>query len=287
MSEMSSRGLHEKVVCALCPHHCVLSEGQRGICHARIARGGEVVCENYGCVTGMALDPIEKKPLARFFPGSQVFSIGSFGCNLRCPFCQNAGIATAGIDNVSWHPMTPEAVVEQGKALRDQGNIGIAYTYNEPLVGYEFVLDCARLAREAGLKNILVTNGMICPEPLDRLLPFIDAINIDLKGNTQGFYDMVGGNIDAVKQTVASCAACETCHVEVTTLVIPQENDDLDEIEAIAAWLADMDSDISYHLSRFFPCHHRADREPTSVAVVYDAIARARKHLRYVYPGNC
>ena len=287
MSEELSGESPKKALCTICPHHCVLAEGQRGLCRARIARDRVVVCENYGCITAMALDPLEKKPLLQFFPGSKILSVGSFGCNMNCPFCQNAAIATAGVDESTWQLLTPEALVAQALALQRQGNIGIAYTYNEPLVGYEFVLDCARLAHDVGLKNVLVTNGMICREPLSMLLPFIDAVNIDLKGNTQRFYDVLGGNLEAVKQTIIACSVCETCHVEVTTLIVPQENDDPDELEATARWLAGVDDAIPYHLSRFFPCHHLLDREATSVAVIFDVVARAQKHLLFVYAGNC
>lgn len=274
-----------QATCRICPHACSLAEGRRGLCRARMARGGEVVAENYGRVTSLALDPIEKKPLARFRPGTQILSVGSYGCNLRCPFCQNASIACAGASDVPWREIPPERLVQLARETPD--NIGLAYTYNEPFVGFEFVRDCARLARKAGLANVVVSNGMVNPGPLAEVLPYLDAANIDLKGFTQDFYDLVGGNLETVKGTIAAMAACPTCHLEVTTLVVPGLNDSEDEVEAAAAWLAALDSQIPYHLTRFFPCHRMTDRAPTPVAILRRLAAVARKHLEHVYVGNC
>ena len=243
--------------------------------------------ENYGRITSVALDPIEKKPLARFRPGSRILSVGSYGCNLSCPFCQNASIAAAGPDEVSWREVTPEELVAEAVSARARGNVGIAFTYNEPLVSFEYVRDTARLAHEAGLVNVLVTNGMVNPEPLAELLPLIDAANVDLKGFSQEFYDFVGGNFEAVRATIRALAACETCHVEVTTLIVPGMNDAEDEINALSAWLASLDPEIPYHVSRFFPCHRLLDRGPTPVRTVYRLADVARRHLRSVYTDNC
>ncbi|HPE16620.1 MAG TPA: radical SAM protein, partial [Oscillospiraceae bacterium] len=211
-----------KAVCPICPHHCALEEGQTGLCRARTNTGGVVTANNYARLTSLALDPIEKKPLRRFYPGSSILSAGSYGCNLRCPFCQNCEIsmADAGIQTVT---VQPEELVRRALALVPRGNIGLAFTYNEPLVGYEYVRDCARLAHEAELKTVLVTNGTVCREPLLALLPDIDAMNIDLKGFTQRFYDLVGGDLETVREAIALSAS--RCHVEVTTLIIPGEND--------------------------------------------------------------
>lgn len=275
------------VVCKVCPHSCRLTEGERGFCGARRAHGGRVVDENYGRVTSLALDPIEKKPLARFRSGSLVLSVGSYGCNLRCPFCQNASIACAGPDEVPWRTMTPEDVVTVAEEALPRGNVGIAYTYNEPLVGYEFVRDTARLARRRGLVNIVVSNGMVNPGPLSELVPYIDAANIDLKGFTQEFYDEVAGSLAAVKRTIETLAASRTCHLEVTTLVIPGLNDDAYTIDAAAAWLASLDRSIPYHLTRFFPCYHMQDRPPTSVTELRALAVVARHHLDDVLLGNC
>ena len=273
------------VICPLCFHHCQLSEGQTGFCHARANQGGQIVCVNYGQLTALALDPIEKKPLRRFYPGSLILSVGSFGCNLRCPFCQNAEISM--IDASSAHTVyySPQSLVERALALRPQGNIGLAYTYNEPLVGYEYVRDCAVLAHDKQLKNVLVTNGTIAEEPLLALLPVIDALNIDLKGFTAEWYRRLGGDLVSVQRTIA--LAARSSHVEVTTLLIPGENDSEAEIEALAAWLASIDPDIPLHLSRFFPRYHLTDRGPTPIDEVYHLADIARRSLRWVYTGNC
>lgn len=278
---------YDSTICPVCPHACRLREGQRGLCRARIAHGGQVVCENYGRITALALDPIEKKPLARFMPGTQVLSVGSYGCNLRCPFCQNASIATADAESCSWTTITPEELVSQARRLRARGNVGIAYTYNEPLVGYEFVRDCARLAHKAELVNVLVSNGMVNDGPLQELLPLIDAANIDLKGFTRAFYRTLGGDLSTVKNTIEAMAACPTCHLEVTTLIVPGENDTDEEIDELAAWLASLDPAIPYHVSRFFTCYRMQDRPPTPVSAVYRLAEVARRHLMHVYTGNC
>ncbi len=272
-------------VCELCAHRCRLSPGQTGLCRARENRGGAIVCKNYGLLTSLALDPIEKKPLRRFFPGSKILSCGSFGCNLHCPFCQNHEISMAGAADAETVFMPPEALVRRAELLREQGNIGIAYTYNEPLVGYEYVADCARPAREAGLKNVLVTNGYCNPEPWKTILPLIDAMNVDLKGFTPAFYQKLGGDLETVKANVA--AAVPVCHVEVTTLLIPGENDSDAEIDRLSGWLAALDPEIPLHLSRFFPRWHYADRAPTPVATVRRLTEVARRNLRHVYSGNC
>lgn len=156
--------------CDICFHHCELDEGRTGLCRARANRGGQIVPLNYGRLTSLALDPIEKKPLRRFHPGGLVLSLGSFGCNLRCPFCQNAEISMAGAEFPA-RDYSPEALVQLALALRPRGNLGLAYTYNEPLVGYEFVRDCAAMVREAGMFNVLVTNGTIEEAPLARAAP--------------------------------------------------------------------------------------------------------------------
>lgn len=275
-----------RVTCTVCPHACLLAEGQRGICRARVARGGRVVDENYGRITALALDPVEKKPLARWNSGSNVLSVGSYGCNLRCPFCQNADIAFAGPDDVSWREVEPAALVDL--ALKTgPNNVGIAFTYNEPLVGYEFVRDTAQLVHEAGLANVLVSNGMVNESPLAELVPLIDAANIDLKGFSQEFYDVVGGKFAAVKRTIATLAASPACHLEVTTLVIPGLNDDPAVIDSAAHWLASLDPTIPYHLTRFFPCHRIQDRPPTPVETLRELAEVARQHLDDVLLGNC
>ena len=279
-----------KLVCGLCFHTCALSEGEAGFCRARVRRGAKITCANYGQVTALALDPIEKKPLRRFRPGGKILSVGSFGCNLRCAFCQNHEISM--MEAGAWAPGTfipPQQLMRQAEMLKAEGNIGIAYTYNEPLVGYEYVYDCARAARERGLANVLVTNGTISREPLLRLLPLIDAANIDLKGFSQGFYHRVGGDLGSVKRTIELAAG--RCHVEVTTLIIPGENDSEAEMDAEAGWLASVGAaagrEIPLHVTRFFPRWQLWDRAPTPLETVRRLAAVAGRQLRYVYMGNC
>lgn len=274
-----------KVTCEICHHHCKLEEGQIGLCRARKSHDGKIICENYGKLTGFALDPIEKKPLRRFYPDSKILSVGSYGCNLRCPFCQNSEISMTDGEHIQTVEVSPEALVEKALELVPKGNIGIAYTYNEPLVGYEYVRDCTQLAKERGLKNVVVTNGCICEQPLKELLSYIDAMNIDLKGFTEDFYKMVGGDLKMVKRTIQ--LAAESCHVEVTTLVIPAENDSEEEMNALSKWLASVNPEIPLHVSRFFPCWKMTDRNPTPVETVYRLAEVARENLRYVYVGNC
>lgn len=270
--------------CTLCFHHCQLDEGQTGFCRARAGRGDKIVPLNYGRLTSLALDPIEKKPLRRFHPGSQILSVGSFGCNLRCPFCQNASIAQVGSEAPTRN-VTPEELANLARELVPRGNIGVAYTYNEPLVGYEYVRDCAEHIHQAGLLNVLVSNGTIEEKPWRELLPLIDAANIDLKGFNDSWYRSLSGDLATVKRNII--LAAEHCHVEVTTLIIPGSNDSPAEMQAEAKWLAAINPDIPLHISRFFPRHHMSDHPPTPVNTIYHLADIACEHLQYVYTGNC
>lgn len=273
-----------RVQCGICPHHCKIEEGHTGLCRARGNRNGEITAGNYGELTAMALDPIEKKPLYHFYPGSRILSIGSYGCNLDCPFCQNCDISMAGANDIETVYISCEELVAKALALRERGNIGIAYTYNEPLIGYEYVRDCASLAKKMGLKNVVVTNGYICEEPLRELLPLIDAFNIDLKGFTQGYYHKLRGDLATVKRSIE--IASEKSHVEVTTLIVPGENDTDEEMEELSGWLAGVNPDIPLHISRFFPRWQMQDRNATPVKQVYHLADIARKKLKYVHEGN-
>ena len=274
-----------KTRCELCFHHCALNEGQTGLCRARACQDGKIVCLNYGKLTSLALDPIEKKPLRRFHPGSLILSVGSFGCNLRCPFCQNHEISLAGDSGIPTVEVSPEQLAAKATELVPQGNIGVAYTYNEPLIGYEYVQGCASLVHEQGMVNVLVTNGTVEEEPWRALLPLIDAANIDLKGFTPAWYRRLGGDLETVKRSIA--LAAERCHVEVTTLLIPGENDSEEEIRELARWLASISSEIPLHLSRFFPRYRMLDSPPTPVEQVYRLAEAARRYLSHVYTGNC
>ena len=274
-----------KTRCELCFHHCALDEGQTGLCRARACQDGKIVSLNYGKLTSLALDPIEKKPLRRFHPGSLILSVGSFGCNLRCPFCQNHEISMAGDSGIPTVEVSPEQLAAQAAELVPHGNIGVAYTYNEPLIGYEYVQDCASLVHEQGMVNVLVTNGTVEEEPWRALLPLIDAANIDLKGFTPAWYRRLGGDLETVKRSIA--LAAERCHVEVTTLLIPGENDSEEEIRELARWLASISPEIPLHLSRFFPQYQMVDHLPRPVEQVYRLAEAAQEYLSHVYTGNC
>nr|WP_325184339.1 AmmeMemoRadiSam system radical SAM enzyme [uncultured Oscillibacter sp.] len=273
------------MICELCFHCCDLSEGQTGFCRARACRDGVIIPLNYGKVTSLALDPIGKKPLRRFHPDSKILSVGSFGCNLRCPFCQNHEISMCGDGELETAEVSPEALADKALELRPYGNIGVAYTYNEPLVGYEYVRDCAAMVHERGMVNVLVTNGTIEEALWRELLPLIDAINIDLKGFTSEWYGRLGGDLETVKRSIT--LAAEQCHVEVTTLLIPDENDSEEEIRSLSQWLASIDQSIPLHLSRFFPRYRMMDKPPTPVERVYRLADVARECLAFVYTGNC
>lgn len=275
MSAMSSAR------CGICPHDCLIPPGGKGFCGVRENRGGRIVYSSYGKVSAIALDPIEKKPLYMYRPGTRILSVGGFGCNLRCPFCQNSDISME-YDLSAAKTVTPEQISALAEKTVAEGNIGVAYTYNEPLIGYEFVYDCARLVHGAGLSNVLVTNGYINREPLESLLPYIDAMNIDLKAFSESFYSKLGGGLETVRNTIA--LSQEHCHAEVTTLVIPGENEG--DIEELARWLASVSPDIPLHLSRFFPRYKYGDRTPTPRDTIYQLAETAKRYLNNVFCGN-
>ncbi len=274
-----------KLECGVCHHHCKLNEGQVGICRGRSNIDGQVIPINYGHITSLALDPIEKKPLNRFYPGTNILSVGSFGCNLKCSFCQNHSISMVTKDETQTEYKDPEYLVNLALSIKDRNSIGIAYTYNEPLIGYEYVRDCAKLAKENGLKNVLVTNGCFTDKVLDEIIPYIDGFNIDLKGFTEDFYKELGGDLNLVKNFIKRAA--KQAHVEVTTLIIPEENDSEQEMRELSEFLAGINPEIPLHISRFFPTYKMQDRPATSVSKVYELADIAREKLKYVYEGNC
>ena len=271
ISEQKTAKAGEKyAVCPVCPHHCRLKEGAVGLCRARRCENRQVVPVNYGMVTALALDPIEKKPLHFFHPGSRILSVGSFGCNLHCPFCQNHEIAEGTAKSTGAVRMSPEEILEAAVNLRSRGNIGVAFTYNEALVGYEFVRDTARLVHEAG--PILL-----------ELLPYIDAMNIDLKAFRPELYKWLGGDLQTVMRFISRAA--EDAHVELTTLIIPGKNDDLQDMEEEAAWIAEIDPEIPLHITRYFP-RHRMTEPPTDIRKMRILMSVAKKHLKNVVLGN-
>ena len=282
--------------CRTCPHACALTEGELGKCGARIAHAGDVVAQgsldagdagaHAGRITSIALDPVEKKPLARFMSGKTVLSLGGYGCNMDCPFCQNASIARAGEEDVEWRVMLPREVVDLALDLQSRRCVGIAFTYNEPFVSWEFMRDTARLAHEAGLVNVLVSNGMATSVVLDEVAPLIDAANIDLKCFTEEGYRSLGGHLGTVKRTIQRLVELPGCHVEVTTLVVPGLSDDEGQIDAMASWLASLDRAIPYHITRFFPRHRMRDAQPTDLANLKHLARTAAQHMDEVIIGN-
>lgn len=279
------------VTCTVCPHVCHLKEGQAGFCRARACRDGKIVSGSYGRLTSIALDPIEKKPLSDFMPGTTVLSVGSYGCNLRCPFCQNWQISQTGEGGMPWKEVSPIELVASAQRLReeDPSVSGIAYTYNEPLVSWEYVRDCSVLAHQAGLKNILVSNGCANEPIIRELAPLIDAANIDLKGPNQKFYDNCAGDFATVQKTTEILAATPTCHLEVTTLIVPGMNDKDEDVESIAKWLSEIPTEgdpITLHITRFFPRWHMNTGEPTPVETVCHLADVAKNYLDRVRCGN-
>ncbi len=279
-------------ICDVCFRKCKIEEGQTGFCGGRTCRNGQIVAANYGKLTSLALDPIEKKPLKMFYPGSMILSLGSYGCNLRCPFCQNSSISWSQKafdfkDSADYYD--PEEIVKTALELRSRGNIGLAFTYNEPLIGYEFVRDTAKLAKEAGLENVLVTNGTASQKVLKEILPYIDAMNIDLKAFTDRFYkDFIGGNFQMVKDFIAG--AVKSCHVELTTLIIPGENDSGQEMRELSEWVSALEKQsnkiIPLHITRFFPSFRLTNKEPTPVNTILRLVDIAKENLEFVFPGN-
>lgn len=272
-----------RVLCRLCPKLCNIRPGRTGFCRVRQNKEGILYTLNYGQCTAAAIDPIEKKPLYHFFPGASIYSLGTLGCNLHCGFCQNWEIAHG---DPKTFPLTPTEAVEKALLYRNDRylNVGIAYTYSEPFMWYEFVYDTARLAREKGLKNVLVTNGYVNEEPLKELLPYVDALNIDVKGFRDDYYRQTcAGRLEPVKRTVEISYRC--CHVELTTLLVPGLNDSPEEITRLVDWVAGLDPEIPLHFSRYFP-HYKMDLPPTPLETLRRAAQAARKKLRYVYVGN-
>lgn len=278
-----------KTVCHTCMHHCSLEPGQRGLCRARKNENGIIVCENYGKITSLALDAVEKKPLKLFYPGSRILSVGSYGCNLRCAFCQNHEISMSDFETVPTVSLSPEALADKALACKDAGNIGVAFTYNEPLIGWEYIRDAGTLVKRAGMKNVLVTNGTASVDTLEEILPLVDAMNIDLKGFTESYYKELGGDLETVKAFILRAAA--DCHVELTTLIVPGKNNTVSEMEKEAGWIASVEEivgkKIPLHVTRFFPRYHMTDRDATDVGEVYALAETAGKYLEYVFVGNC
>lgn len=273
----------DTVKCRLCPHECIIPEGKAGVCGARKNISGKLFTLNYSKPVSIAIDPIEKKPLFHFLPGSSVLSFGTYGCNFSCKNCQNFDI-TMIKGRQPENEVPPENIVEIALANKCQG---IAYTYNEPTIFFEYMLDCAKLARKEGLKNIMVSNGYINPEPLKELSRYMDAANIDLKAFDEDFYRTnCKARLEPVKAALKQLAESKVW-LEITTLMIPTLNDDMKEFEQQVKWIsAELGRDIPFHISRFFPLHELSHLEPTPESTLSKARQIADRSLDYVYVGN-
>lgn len=276
------------VQCNLCSHRCIIKDGKRGICNVRENRYGVLETLVYGSVIARSIDPIEKKPLFHFMPGSRSYSIATVGCNFRCRFCQNADIAQMPTDHggkILGDTVSPETVVADAKRT---GCASISYTYTEPTVFFEYAFDTAKIARASGIRNVFVTNGYMSAEALEMIRPFLDAANVDLKAFSDDYYrKLCGARLEPVKETLVRMKSLGI-FVEVTTLIIPGLNDDEAELAALARFLVSgLGPDTPWHVSRFHPTYRLTDRPPTSVQTLLSArrIGLAAG-LRYVYTGN-
>ncbi len=270
---------NKTVKCNLCPNECIIENNNIGICRVKKNIDGILYAISYGEISGYSLDPIEKKPIKDYKPGSYIFSIGSYGCNLKCKFCQNYEISQGNPNTLYF---SPNEIVEKAKKYKE--SIGIAYTYNEPIVNYEFVLDCLKLAKKGNLDNVLVTNGFINEEPLKELLKYVDAVNIDLKAFNDNFYSKIcSGNIEPVKKSIK--IAAEMTHVELTVLLIDNLNTDKNELISMFKWIKKIDNTIPVHLSRYFPRYFMKN-PPTKNSTMLEVFSIAGKYLKNVYLGN-
>ena len=273
----------DKIRCLLCPHNCLIKEGETGVCGVRMNEAGTIKLLTYGVISGCSLDPIEKKPLYHYYPGTNILSVGSYGCNFRCDFCQNHTISQR-VPICAEKISPPEKIVKD--ALLAINNTGIAFTYNEPVIWYEYMRDCSVSAKEKGLHTVMVSNGYINGEPLNEVLSFIDAFNIDLKGFNNSFYrKLTGGSVDVVKETIKRIRNSGR-HLEITTLVIPGFNDSEEEMRLESEWIAsEVGSDTPLHISRYFPMFKR-ETPAATVERVSRLAEIASEKLKYVYTGN-
>jgi pyruvate formate lyase activating enzyme len=292
---MKEASFYEKrninVQCQLCPHHCLIAHDKVGLCQVRKNEDNTLYSLNYGRVSSVNLDPIEKKPLYHFYPGSSIMSVGTLGCNLSCSFCQNWSISQLPRDHIDTYfakttdQATPGDIAHTAEKLKSKGNIGIAYTYNEPSVWFEFILETAKIVKSKGMKNVLVTNGYLETEPLQELLPYIDAINLDIKSINDRFYKkLCGGKVKHVLDYARAVKG--KCLLEVTNLLVTGENDSREDIEGLINFVADeLGKDTPIHFSRYHP-DFQFDAPPTPADTLELAYKLASEKLNYVYVGN-
>ncbi len=271
--------------CNLCPHHCTIGDGKTGICKVRKNIAGELYLQTYGDISSMGFDPIEKKPLYHFYPGSIIFSVGGYGCNLRCKFCQNYQISQdiPGNSNSS-KTYSPHEIIAFASDKR--ANIGIAFTYNEPTVWFEYMQDIAEVSKRKGMKNVMVTNGFINPDPLDELIEVMDAFNVDLKAFTEDFYlTQTMSKLKPVKETLKQIRRRRK-YLEITNLIISGKNDNRKDFVEMLKWInGELGKDTVLHLSRYFPTY-KMSIPPTPPGLLSDLFETAKEHLDYVYIGN-
>ena len=275
----------QKVQCQLCPHYCLLKKGELGKCRVRRNVNGDLLSENYERISSLSIDPIEKKPLYHFYPGTDILSIGSVGCNLKCKFCQNYQISQTSVDDYPFlKSYTSEEIINA--ALTHSSNTGIAYTYNEPIIWFEYVLETAKLAHENGINNVLVSNGFINPAPLDEFISVFDAFSIDLKGFTESFYhDFTDSKLEPIKQNLIKLAKSGK-HLEITNLVITGINDDEIIFREMIEWIAAFcGKNTVLHISRYFPMF-KIDNLPTPQSKLESLYTIAKEYLNFVYLGN-
>ncbi|MGI5949228.1 AmmeMemoRadiSam system radical SAM enzyme [Peptoniphilus sp.] len=272
-----------KIKCDLCPRNCELDMGQVGYCKARKNEDGKIKSLSYGKIISIGLDPIEKKPLKYFHPGTQILSVGTFGCNMNCPFCQNHELARAGDGDLRSHDVSPEYLRDLAVGLVGRGNIGIAFTYNEPMINFEYVRDTFELALRDDLETVLVTNGQVTDEYLEKILPLVKALNIDLKTFSREKYKKLGGDLDATLNTIKKSA--QNSHVEITTLVVPKISDNLEEFKKEVDFISEIDPSIPLHLTRYFPMY-KYEEEMTSLETLEEMKKIAEEKLEHVILGN-
>jgi pyruvate formate lyase activating enzyme len=274
----------EHVQCELCPHNCIIKESKTGLCGVRKNVDGRLFSISYGRITSPQMDVIEKKPLYHFFPGTKTLSFGTYGCNFKCSFCQNYHLSHNIPENYENYAFsTPQEIVSLAKKL---GAPSISYTYNEPTVFAEFILETATLAKNSGLKNVMVTNGYTNPAPIKELCRVVDAVNIDLKSFSNEFYSKnCSARISPVKQAIKQYKK-NSVWVEITNLIIPGENDLKKDFEQIARWIASVDKSIPLHLTRFYPHHKMVDKNPTPIKTLGYAKEVCSEFLDYIYVGN-
>lgn len=272
-----------KISCDICPKTCEILPGEAGYCGARTNKDGDNFPLAYGKVVALDLDPIEKKPLAFFHPGKMILSVGAFACNMACPFCQNYRLARAKGGDLQAYDLSPKDLADMALELSERGNIGLAFTYNEPTINYEFVRDTFKVLRKEGMETVLVTNGQLNDKYLQELLPLTKAWNIDLKTFSKETYKKLGGDLPTTLNTIKKAAL--TSHVEVTTLVVPGISDSLEDFEKEVEFLAKISSDLPLHLSRYFPAY-KYKNDPTSLDLLRQMKEIAEEKLNHVLLGN-